>query len=134
MFNGFLLGAISVLFTLVVPIIITKTHSKQWVLKVYRLRPDFADNRLIFVLHGNEYWWSGWFGSQLASYENKRFPAGTKRILKFDNNIRNIVITVFTTERIVIGYRTTWSVSGGGTIAEHSDRIKELKKLLSDLT
>ena len=93
-------------------------------------------NAISFWFDGIEYQWQGWFGCQLVSYEWRRVPAGTKRILSFGIIGQNkIEVTVFTTRRYgwfgKVG--TTWTICNNGTIDEYSIRIQDLKKRLQDL-
>jgi len=87
------------------------------------------------VFDGIKYQWSGWDGCQLESLEWRRPPAGTTRILDFENGKKSIAVTVFTTERSgwLRRCRCTWAVSKIGSYDERSERINELRDALRGL-
>ena len=87
------------------------------------------------VFDGIRYRWNGWGGCQLESLEWRRPPAGTTRILEFENGKPSIMVTVFSTERkgLFRRCRCTWAVSKSGSYDECSERIKELKDALRGL-
>lgn len=100
------------------------------------LYPFFKTNtpRKIYKINNQLYWWTGWFGCQLESYEWRRVPAGTTRTLNLEDSKGPIDFRVFTTERDGLKYRTTWSMVGNcGDINEENSRIHELRKRLSEL-
>ena len=87
------------------------------------------------VFDGISYRWSGWLGCQLESLEWRRPPAGTTRMLYFDNGKPPVEVTVFSTKRLGLfrRCRCTWAVSKIGSYDERSERINELRDALRGL-
>ena len=87
------------------------------------------------VFDGTRYRWSGWLGCQLESLEWKRPPAGTTRMLDFDNGKPPVEVTVFSTKRLGLfrRCRCTWAVSKSGSFDERSDRVRALLEALRGL-
>jgi hypothetical protein len=86
-----------------------------------------------FRFDGVDYRWSGWFGCQLASYEWKTVPAGTRRTLNFGIGKPSVDVTVFSTTREGLRVRTAWAVDSSGPHAEHERRIYGLRDALRNL-
>lgn len=86
-------------------------------------------------LGGVVYRWNGWGGCQLESYEWRRVPAGTERVLGFGVGQPTITVTVWRTVRQwpFFKVRTLWAVSPRGSIDEHNARISELKNALRNM-
>ena len=81
--------------------------------------------------NGVEYQWSGWFGSQLVSWEWRRVPAGTTR--DFDVGGKVFSLTVYSTRRDGLKVRTGWALSKSGTHDEHAARVADFRAALQDL-
>jgi hypothetical protein len=86
-----------------------------------------------FIFGNNTYQWSGYYGCQLKSFEWRRVPAGTERVLDFGIGKDPVNIRVFTTERVGLKIETTWSVCPTGSIDEHKARIESLRSALREL-
>ena len=92
-------------------------------------------NGVFARIGGIVYRWNGWAGCQLESYEWRRVPAGTRRVLDFGLGKPKITVTVWTTERKCPfrKVRTLWAVSERGSTDEHNARISELKNALKGM-
>lgn len=86
-----------------------------------------------FIFDGTTYWWSGWFGCQLASMEWRTLPAGTTRDLDFGDGSQAVTMKVFSTRREGLRVYTTWAVSSSCCHDEHERRILDLKARLAKL-
>lgn len=91
------------------------------------------DARAEFIIGGNRYRWSGWFGCQLESLEWRTLPAGTQRDLDLSVSEQPVTVTVNSTQRQGLRVRTTWAVSNRGTLDEHTARIRDLRRQLREL-
>jgi hypothetical protein len=89
--------------------------------------------KVLFLFNGKRYWWSGWYGCQLASREWATLPAGTTRDFDFYDGKPPVRMTVFSTRRDGLGVITKWAVSSACCHDEHQRRILELKERLAGL-
>lgn len=89
--------------------------------------------RIFYVISGVKYWWSGWFGSQLASREWRNVPAGTQRDLFIDHGMPWIRITVFQCRKRFFKYDVSWTISLSGDTNSQNKQIRELKEIFKSL-
>lgn len=86
-----------------------------------------------FWLSGHEYWWSGWFGSQLESREWFRPHAGTRRKLNIGLGKASVEVRVFSTRREGLMITVMWAIAQTGDFVEHGKKVRQLKEDLRDL-
>lgn len=77
----------------------------------------------LYVFDGVVYQPEGWFGCQLESFEWRRPPAGTQRVLKALR--KDYTVTVFTTRRLGLLVKCTWSIQLPRDVREANKAIRE---------
>ena len=89
--------------------------------------------KIFYVISGVKYWWSGWFGAQLASREWRNVPAGTQRDLFIDHGLPWVRITVFQCRKRFLKYDVSWTIPLSGDTDSQNKQINALKETLKSL-
>ena len=94
---------------------------------------DNKKSEVFYIISGVKYWWSGWFGAQLASREWRNIAAGTQRDLFIDYGKPYVRVTVFQCRKSWFKYDVSWTISLRGNIDEQNIQIEDLRNTLKSL-
>lgn len=96
------------------------------------MKTTYVKRETVYHFGNDSYIWRGWYGCQLYSLEWRRVPAGTSRILQFENEQVRIIVESTKRMNLFNWFKvyTTWSVSHSGTMDQQRSRIEHLQRLL----